>query len=139
MLHHGRGLGTIVYRPRLISIGMLAAAANALPSLVAVRLPEASLLSHIDDLRRVAVTVAVAVAEAAAAEMTDIVQQVEDRCGSPNIAGSRCPDHRGQSAFFRFPGEPTRVERFAAFFHRDALADMNAGLIAPRHQIAARA
>ena len=39
MLYPGLGLGTIVSRSRLISVGMLAAAANALSSLVAVRLP----------------------------------------------------------------------------------------------------
>jgi malate dehydrogenase (oxaloacetate-decarboxylating) len=89
MLYPGLGLGTIVSRSRLISIGMLAAAANALSSLVAVRLPGASLLPHIDDLRSVTVTVAVAVAEAAAAEglaaveLADIVQQVEDAMWQP--------------------------------------------------------
>ena len=89
MLYPGLGLGTIVSRARLISVGMLAAAANALSSLVAVRLPGASLLPHIDDLRSVTVTVAVAVAEAAVAEglatveLTDIVQQVEDAMWQP--------------------------------------------------------
>jgi malate dehydrogenase (oxaloacetate-decarboxylating) len=89
MLYPGLGLGTIVSRSRLITIGMLAAAANALSSLVAVRLPGASLLPHIDDLRNVSVTVAVAVAEAAIAqglagvELTDIVQQVEDAMWQP--------------------------------------------------------
>ena len=89
MLYPGLGLGTIVSRSRLISVGMLAAAANALSSLVAVRLPGASLLPHIDDLRSVTVTVAVAVAEAAAAEglaaveLADIVQQVEDAMWQP--------------------------------------------------------
>jgi malate dehydrogenase (oxaloacetate-decarboxylating) len=89
MLYPGLGLGTIVSRSRLISVGMLAAAANALSSLVAVRLPGASLLPHIDDLRSVTVTVAVAVAEAAIAEglagveLTDIVQQVEDAMWQP--------------------------------------------------------
>ncbi len=89
MLYPGLGLGTIVSRSRLISVGMLAAAANALSSLVAVRLPGASLLPHIDDLRSVTVTVAVAVAEAAAAEglataeLEDIVQQVEDAMWQP--------------------------------------------------------
>ena len=38
MLYPGVGLGTIVSRARYISIGMLIAAANALSSLVAVRL-----------------------------------------------------------------------------------------------------
>ena len=89
MLYPGLGLGAIVSRARLISVGMLAAAANALSSLVAVRLPGASLLPHIDDLRSVTVTVAVAVAEAAVAEglagvkLTDIVQQVEDAMWQP--------------------------------------------------------
>src|SRR5580704_10722971 len=89
MLYPGLGLGTIVSRARLISVGMLAAAANALSSLVAVRLPGASLLPHIDDLRSVTVTVAVAVAEAAVAEglagvkLSDIVQQVEDAMWQP--------------------------------------------------------
>jgi malate dehydrogenase (oxaloacetate-decarboxylating) len=89
MLYPGLGLGTIVSRARLISVGMLAAAANALSSLVAVRLPGASLLPHIDDLRSVTVTVAVAVAEAAeleglaGVELADIVQQVEDAMWQP--------------------------------------------------------
>lgn len=89
MLYPGLGLGTIVSRSRLISVGMLTAAANALSSLVAVRLPGASLLPHIDDLRSVTVTVAVAVAEAAEAEglatvkLEDIVQQVEDAMWQP--------------------------------------------------------
>jgi malate dehydrogenase (oxaloacetate-decarboxylating) len=89
MLYPGLGLGTIVSRARLISVGMLAAAANALSSLVAVRLPGASLLPHIDDLRSVTVTVAVAVAEAAVVEglatveLADIVQKVEDAMWQP--------------------------------------------------------
>jgi malate dehydrogenase (oxaloacetate-decarboxylating) len=89
MLYPGLGLGAIVSQARLISVGMLAAAANALSSLVAVRLPGASLLPHIDDLRSVTVTVAVAVAEAAMAEelaevkLADIVQQVEDAMWQP--------------------------------------------------------
>ena len=68
MLYPGLGLGAIVSRARLISVGMLSAAANALSSLVAVRQPGASLLPHIDDLRSVTSTVAVAVAEAALIE-----------------------------------------------------------------------
>lgn len=89
MLYPGLGLGAIVSRSRLISVGMLAAAANALSSLVAVRLPGASLLPHIDDLRSVTVTVAVAVADAALAEglagveLADIVQQVKDAMWQP--------------------------------------------------------
>jgi len=89
MLYPGLGLGTIVSRANVISVGMLVAAANALSSLVAVRLPGASLLPHIDDLRSVTVTVAVAVAEAAVAEglaeaeLPNIVQQVEDAMWEP--------------------------------------------------------
>ena len=89
MLYPGLGLGAIVSRSRVISIGMLAAAADALSSLVAVRLPGASLLPHIDDLRSVTVTVAAAVAEAAveeglaSVELPDIVQQVSDAMWQP--------------------------------------------------------
>jgi malate dehydrogenase (oxaloacetate-decarboxylating) len=89
MLYPGLGLGAIVSRSRLISVGMLAAAASALSSLVAVRFPGASLLPHVDDLRSVTVTVAVAVAEAAIAEglagvtLEDVVQQVEDAMWQP--------------------------------------------------------
>jgi len=52
----------------------LLAAANAVSSLVAVRQPRASLLPHVDDLRSVSATVAVAVA---------IVQQVQDAMWQP--------------------------------------------------------
>src|SRR5258705_12544944 len=89
MLYPGLRLGPIVSRSRLISGGMLAAAANALSSLVAVRLLGASLLPYVEDLRSVTVTVAVAVAEAAVAEglaaveLEDIVQQVQDAMWQP--------------------------------------------------------
>ena len=89
MLYPGLVLGTIVAGASLVSTGMLAAAANALSSLVAVRLPGASLLPHTDDLRGVALTVAVEVAEAASAEglatvkLTDTEQQVEDAMWRP--------------------------------------------------------
>ncbi|MBI2681210.1 MAG: NAD-dependent malic enzyme [Candidatus Solibacter usitatus] len=89
MLYPGLGLGAIVSRARRISDGMFAAAANAVSSLVAVRQPGASLLPHIDDLRSVSVTVAVAVAETAAAEglagiaLSDIVKQVQDAMWQP--------------------------------------------------------
>ena len=65
------------------------AAANALSSLVAVRLAGATLLPHIEDLRTVAVTVALAVAEAAmreglaGAKLVDIVRQVENAMWTP--------------------------------------------------------
>ena len=89
MLYPGVGLGAIVSRAKCISLGMLVAAANALSSLVAVRLAGATLLPHIEDLRSVTVTVAVAVAEAAVQEglagvkLADIVQQVEDAMWQP--------------------------------------------------------
>jgi malate dehydrogenase (oxaloacetate-decarboxylating) len=89
MLYPGLGLGAIVSRASRISDGMFAAAANAVSSLVTVRQPGASLLPHIDDLRGVSATVAVAVAEAAEAEglarfkFQDIVQQVQDAMWQP--------------------------------------------------------
>jgi malate dehydrogenase (oxaloacetate-decarboxylating) len=89
MLYPGVGLGSIVSRAKYVSIGMLVAAANALSSLVAVRMAVATLLPHIEDLRSVTVTVAVAVAEAAVQEglagvrLADIVQQVEDAMWRP--------------------------------------------------------
>jgi malate dehydrogenase (oxaloacetate-decarboxylating) len=89
MLYPGLCLGAIVSRARRISGGMFAAAANAVSSLVSVRQPGASLLPHIDDLRSVSMTVAVAVAETAVAEglarvkFHDIVQQVQDAMWQP--------------------------------------------------------
>ena len=89
MLYPGLCLGAIVSQSRRISSGMFGAAASAVSSLVAVRQPGASLLPHIDDLRSVSLTVAVAVAEAAAAEglagveLDDIVQQVQDAMWQP--------------------------------------------------------
>jgi len=89
MLYPGLGLGAIVSRASRISEGMFAAAASAVSSLVTVRQPGASLLPHIDDLRSVSLTVAVAVAETAVAEglarvdFGDIVQQVQDAMWQP--------------------------------------------------------
>jgi len=89
MLYPGLALGAIVSRASRISDGMLAAAASAVSSLVTVRQPGASLLPHIDDLRGVSLTVAAAVAEAAdaeglaGAELSDIVQQVQDAMWQP--------------------------------------------------------
>ncbi|HTC34888.1 MAG TPA: NAD-dependent malic enzyme [Bryobacteraceae bacterium] len=89
MLYPGLCLGAIVSRARRISDNMFAAAANAVSSLVAVRLPGASLLPHVDDLRIVSLTVAVAVAEAAVEDglarvkFSDIVQQVGDAMWEP--------------------------------------------------------
>jgi malate dehydrogenase (oxaloacetate-decarboxylating) len=89
MLYPGLALGAIVSRAIRISDGMFAAAASAVSSLVTVRQPGASLLPHIDDLRSVSATVAVAVAEAAHVEglarvrFDDIVQQVQDAMWQP--------------------------------------------------------
>jgi malate dehydrogenase (oxaloacetate-decarboxylating) len=89
MLYPGLGLGARVARARRITDGMFAAAAGAVSSLVAVRQPGASLLPHIDDLRSVSATVAIAVVEAAEAEglatakVGDIVQQVQDAMWQP--------------------------------------------------------
>ena len=89
MLYPGLCLGAIVSRASRISDNMFAAAANAVSSLVAVRLPGASMLPHVDDLRNVSLTVAVAVAEAAVEEglarfkFDDIVQQVGDAMWEP--------------------------------------------------------
>jgi malate dehydrogenase (oxaloacetate-decarboxylating) len=89
MLYPGLVLGAIVSRASRISAGMFAAAASAVSSLVTVRQPGASLLPHVDNLRSVSATVAVAVAEAAVAEglagvrFDDIVQQVQDAMWQP--------------------------------------------------------
>ena len=89
MLYPGLCLGAIVARAKRISDSMYAAAASAVSSLVTVRQPGASLLPHVDDLRSVSATVAVAVAEAADAEglagikLGDIVQQVQDAMWQP--------------------------------------------------------
>jgi malate dehydrogenase (oxaloacetate-decarboxylating) len=89
MLYPGLCLGAIVSRASKISDGMFAAAASAVSSLVTVRQPGSSLLPHIDDLRSVSLTVAVAVAETAhdeglaRVECDDIVQQVHDAMWQP--------------------------------------------------------
>lgn len=89
MLYPGLALGAIVAKASRVSPGMFAAAANAVSSLVSVRLPGASLLPNIDDLRTVSLTVAGAVAEAAGAEglagtqLLDIPKQVHDAMWQP--------------------------------------------------------
>jgi malate dehydrogenase (oxaloacetate-decarboxylating) len=64
----GLGLGVTVSRARRISDGMIQACADAVAGLVDVSRPGAPLLPPMSDLRGVSATVAVAVAEAAAAE-----------------------------------------------------------------------
>lgn len=89
LLYPGLILGAIVARASGLSDGMRAAAANAVSSLVTVRQPGASLLPHVDDLRSVSLTVAVAVAEAADAEglarvkLDNIPQQAQDAMWQP--------------------------------------------------------
>ncbi len=89
MMYPGLCLGAIASRASRVSDRMFAAAANAVSSLVTVGQPGASLLPNIDNLRTVALTVAVAVAEAAESEgiarvaLVDIVQQVRDAMWEP--------------------------------------------------------
>jgi malate dehydrogenase (oxaloacetate-decarboxylating) len=89
MLYPGLALGAIVSQASRISDGMFAAAASAVSSLVTVHQQGASLLPHVDDLRTVSVTVAAAVAEAAATEglarvrLHNIVRQVQDQMWQP--------------------------------------------------------
>jgi malate dehydrogenase (oxaloacetate-decarboxylating) len=89
LLYPGLGLGTIVAQARHVSDGMLMAAARAVAGLVDARLPGASVLPHVENLREVSATVAVEVAKTAAAEglarvqLTDVVQQVQDNMWQP--------------------------------------------------------
>jgi malate dehydrogenase (oxaloacetate-decarboxylating) len=89
LLFPGIGLGAIVARARAISDGMFAAAARAVAGMVDVGQPGASLLPQVDDLRPVSATVAVAVAQAAAAEglarvaLDDVVEQVQEAMWQP--------------------------------------------------------
>jgi malate dehydrogenase (oxaloacetate-decarboxylating) len=64
----GLGLGAIVSGARLITDGMLTAAARAVADLVDASAPGAPLLPEVNDLRRVSAAVAIRVAEAAARE-----------------------------------------------------------------------
>lgn len=89
MLCPGLCLGAIVSRATQITDDMFAAAASAVSSLVTVRQPGASLLPHMDNLRNVATTVAVAVAEVAneqglaRVKLKDIAQSVLDTMWQP--------------------------------------------------------
>jgi malate dehydrogenase (oxaloacetate-decarboxylating) len=89
LLYPGLGLGTIVAQARHISDDMFMAAARAVAGLVDARLPGASLLPHVENLRAVSATVAVEVAKAAATEglagakLTDVIQQVQDAMWQP--------------------------------------------------------
>jgi malate dehydrogenase (oxaloacetate-decarboxylating) len=68
---------------------MFMAAAKAVAGLVDARLPGASLLPHVENLRAVSATVAVDVARTATSEglaraqLTDVVQQVQNAMWQP--------------------------------------------------------
>ncbi len=85
----GLGLGVAVCKASRVTDGMIAAAAQAVASLVQLRTPGQSLLPSVRDLRRVSATVAIAAARQAEAEgvaqvpLTDPVQQVFDRMWQP--------------------------------------------------------
>jgi Malic enzyme, NAD binding domain/Lyase len=89
LLYPGLGLGAIAVRAKRISDAMFEAAAQAVAGLVDVSMPGASLLPQVENLRTVSATVAVAVAERAAAEglarveLTDATQQVQDAMWQP--------------------------------------------------------
>lgn len=89
LLYPGLGLGTIVARARQVSDGMLMAAARAVAGFVDAKLPGASLLPHVENLRVVSAAVAAEVAKTAAAEglaraqLTNVVQQVRDAMWQP--------------------------------------------------------
>jgi malate dehydrogenase (oxaloacetate-decarboxylating) len=89
LLFPGIGLGVIVARAAAISDGMFAAAAHAVADMVDVGQPGASLLPQVDDLRPVSAAVAVAVAQAAAAEglarvaLDDVAEKVREAMWQP--------------------------------------------------------
>jgi malate dehydrogenase (oxaloacetate-decarboxylating) len=89
LLYPGLGLGTIVARARRISDAMFMAAATAVAGMVDVQQRGAPLLPLVENLRAVSATVAVEVAKTAAAEglaraqLTDVVQQVQDAMWQP--------------------------------------------------------
>ena len=85
----GLGLGVTVARAKRLSDRMLSAAADAVARLSDSRLPGSSLLPSVNDLRLVSATVAVAVAEEAAAEglaqveLPDLIQAVTEAMWRP--------------------------------------------------------
>ena len=85
----GLGLGVVVARAQRISDGMIQACADAVAGLVQEGVRGAPLLPSVSDLRRVSAVVAVAVAEAAAAEglaqveLVNPIQQVHDAMWQP--------------------------------------------------------
>lgn len=89
LLYPGLGLGTIVSGAQYVTDNMLLAAAEAVASQVDVSRPGASLLPPVGNLRASSATVAVAVAEAAAADGVattshdNLVQAVQDAMWQP--------------------------------------------------------
>ncbi|MDQ2959485.1 MAG: NAD-dependent malic enzyme [Candidatus Dormibacteraeota bacterium] len=89
LLFPGIVLGTLVSKARSISDGMFAAAARAVAAMVDVEQPGGSLLPQVEDLRPLSAIVAVAVAQAAAAEglaqgtLADVERQVHDAMWQP--------------------------------------------------------
>ena len=85
----GLGLGVAVCGATRVTDRMIAAAAQAVASMVGIRGAGAPLLPRISDLRRVSATVAIAVAKAAAddgvaaIELENPVQDVFDRMWQP--------------------------------------------------------
>jgi malate dehydrogenase (oxaloacetate-decarboxylating) len=83
LIYPGIGLGTIVSRAEHVTDRMLLAASEAIAGLVDVSQPGAGILPQVDNLRAVSATVAVAVANQAAADgaaraLADPVQAVQD-------------------------------------------------------------
>src|SRR5690606_38685472 len=89
LIFPGLGLGVAACRATRVTEGMIAAAAEALAGLVNAWRPGAPLLPGMSDLRLVSTTVAIAVAERAAAEgvaqqpLTDPIQQIYERMWQP--------------------------------------------------------
>lgn len=89
LIFPGLGLGVAACGATRVSEGMIAAAAEALASMVNAYRPGASLLPEISQLRQVSATVAVAVAKQAAAEglarkrLTSPIEQVFARMWQP--------------------------------------------------------
>jgi malate dehydrogenase (oxaloacetate-decarboxylating) len=89
LIFPGLGLGVAACRARVVTEGMIAAASQARAGLVNAWRPGAPLLPGIGDLRLVSATVAIAVAQEAAAEgvadapLSDPIQQVYERMWQP--------------------------------------------------------
>jgi malate dehydrogenase (oxaloacetate-decarboxylating) len=88
LVYPGIGLGTVVSKAGHVTDGMLLAAAEAIAGLVDTQRPGAALLPPVANLRVSSATVAVAVADQAAAEgvaepLADPIQAVQDAMWQP--------------------------------------------------------